>query len=422
MNAHSAGAAVKSGGAREAEPSDPGFIDVRELARRYRLEELNKAADEYYAQREGSEYFFSKPLALTEEAPFLLIQFAKLLQGLRLLPDHRVLDFGAGSCWTSRWMTQMGCKVYALDISPAALRIGARLYEILPVIGEHPAPEFVPFDGLQIPLADASMNRVCCFDAFHHVSNPETVLREMARVLKLGGIAGFAEPGPDHSRVPQSQWEMKNFTVLENDIVIEEIWAMAKRAGFADLAVVVADAGFHSFPLRDFDRFVRGDAAMDKLMADKAREFLRKSRTFFLSKHGTETPDSRTRSGLAAEIRVELDRRRIPHEAGVIKGQARVKNVGPQTWLPTTARVGAVHLGGHLLDADSKMMSYEFFRTSLTPGVERPVAPGEEIEVELRIPAPPRGAYILEFDMVSEWICWFSANGSPTEKIGVEIV
>lgn len=411
-----------AGGDREIPPPDPGFVDVHELAGRYTIEELNQAADEYYSRRENDLYFYAKPLALPGEAPLLLIQFAKLLQGLRLLPDHRVLDFGAGSCWTSRWMTQMGCRVVALDISPAALRIGARLFEKLPVLGEHHPPEFLPFDGLRIGLPDASVDRVCCFDAFHHVANPETVLREMARVLKPGGIAGFAEPGPNHSRVPQSQWEMKNFKVLENDVVIEDIWAMAERAGFARLDVVVADSALRAFPLADFSRFLRGDAALNTSIADGMREFLKMYRTFFLTKRGTEPLDSRTREGLAAEVQVAMDARRVPADAGAITGRARVKNTGPQVWLPATTRVGAVRLGGHLLDTTGKMIDYEFFRTSLAPGVERPVAPGEEIEVPLRIPLPPRGAYFLDFDLVSEWVCWFSATGVPTARVEIEVL
>ena len=152
------------------------------------------------------------------------------------------------------------------------------------------------------------------------------------------------------------------------------------------------------------------------------REFLKMYRTFFLTKRGTETLDSRTREGLAAEVSVTLDARRVSLEAGAITGRARVKNTGPQIWLPATTRVGAVRLGGHLLDTTGRMIDYEFFRTSLTPGVDRPIAPGEEIEVPLRIPLPPRGAYSLDFDLVSEWICWFSATGVPTAKAEVEIV
>ena len=68
-----------------------------------------------------------------------------------------------------------------------------------------------------------------CLDAFHHVPNPGLVLAELSRVLKEGGIAGFAEPGPEHSKSPQSQYEMKTFKVVENDVNVAG--NLAARAG-----------------------------------------------------------------------------------------------------------------------------------------------------------------------------------------------
>ena len=40
----------------------------------------------------------------------------------------------------------------------------------------------------------------------------------MARVLRDDGIAVFVEPGPDHSKGPNSQEEMRRYQVIENDI------------------------------------------------------------------------------------------------------------------------------------------------------------------------------------------------------------
>ncbi len=407
---------------RTAAPSDADGTNVREMTPRASLEELNAAADKYYAQREDGVYFLAKPLAAIHETPLILIQFGKLLQGLQLLPDHHVLDFGAGSCWTSRWMTQLGCKVFALDVSAAALRIGARLFEVLPVVGDHHPPVFLPYDGRTIPLADESVDRICCFDAFHHVVNPEEVLREMARVLRPGGIAGFAEPGPNHSRLPQSLAEMEDFKVIENDIIIEQIGDIARQAGFSDMKVALFDGGFRTFSVDTFNDFVHGSEAMTATIVAGMRDFLQTCRIFFLAKGEPPAPDSRTRVGLTADIRIDIDNRRVRHEAGMVSGLARVKNSSPLTWLPATTRVGAVHLGCHLLSADGQMISYDFFRTSLTPGIDRPLAPGEEVEVRLEIPVPPPGACVLEFDMVSEWVCWFSFNGSPTVKVNLEII
>jgi cyclopropane fatty-acyl-phospholipid synthase-like methyltransferase len=73
-----------------------------------------------------------------------------LLQGLRLTAGTRVLEFGAGTGWLSRFLTQLGCRVTLLDVSPTALRIARELYDRHPVIGERPTPVFLPFDGRRI--------------------------------------------------------------------------------------------------------------------------------------------------------------------------------------------------------------------------------------------------------------------------------
>jgi len=61
----------------------------------------------------------------------------------------------------------------------------------------------------------------------------------MYRVLKPGAIAGFHEPGPNHSKSAGSQYEMRNFNVLEDDIDIGKIWSLAKEMGFFRLRLGV---------------------------------------------------------------------------------------------------------------------------------------------------------------------------------------
>src|SRR5205823_4795404 len=127
------------------------------------------------------------------------------------------------------------CRVVAVDVSPTALRIGQELYARHPPFGDKPAPQFLLFNGRRLELPDQSIDRVICLDSFHHVPNPKEVLSELGRVLLDGGVAGFAEPGPEHSRDAQSQYEMRTHGVIENDIDMREIWAVARDAGFSDL-------------------------------------------------------------------------------------------------------------------------------------------------------------------------------------------
>jgi 2-polyprenyl-3-methyl-5-hydroxy-6-metoxy-1,4-benzoquinol methylase len=109
------------------------------------IEELNRAAETYSTIIMASE--LPKPFAKPDEVPPLLMDAANMLQGLRLAPGAHVLDFGAGSGWLSRWLTQLGCRVTLLDVSPTALAMARELYSRQPIIGDRPPPAFLPFDG-----------------------------------------------------------------------------------------------------------------------------------------------------------------------------------------------------------------------------------------------------------------------------------
>jgi 2-polyprenyl-3-methyl-5-hydroxy-6-metoxy-1,4-benzoquinol methylase len=289
-------------------PSEPpdGFVDVREVIKTRTLTELNKAADEYYSGHEGGvERHHAKPLADIHDAPDLLGSFAQLLAGLALAPGMRVLDFGCGTGWRS--LTQLGCAVTATDVSATALKLAEDLFVQLPPVGVWTRPRFVLFDGRHLDVASESLDRVVCVDALHHVPNPAEVLTELARVLRPGGIAAFREPGSTHSHSPHSQYEMKNYLVVENDIVLSEIQRWAMAAGFTRLEVAVFSTESYRIPLERFDDLVAGSAELDTYN-DRLREYLSGHQMFFLHK-GEEAGDSRHRDGLRAAIQVELEAR-----------------------------------------------------------------------------------------------------------------
>ena len=88
--------------APEAREPAPGEIDVEELLARYSVEDLIAAADGYYARLDDRRYHLAKPYGSVDEAPARLATFGALLEALECAPGDVVLDFGAGSCWTSR--------------------------------------------------------------------------------------------------------------------------------------------------------------------------------------------------------------------------------------------------------------------------------------------------------------------------------
>ena len=401
----------------DALPPDSTFVDARELNTTLTVEELARTAEDYYRTTlEFSDRYLAKPFADPQDAPDLLGSFAQLVAGLRLAPGLAVLDFGAGACWTTRCLTQFGCVATALDVSASALELGKQLYARLPPIGDQPAPRFLLFDGRRIDLPDASVDRILCFDAFHHVPNPAQTMLELGRVLRPGGIAGFSEPGPHHSKGSRSQYEMKNYTALERDVVMKDVWTWARAAGFQNLELAIFNNESHRVPLDDFEDAVRGGRALNKY-ADRVRVFLRGHQTFFLTKGGGGPNDSRERTGLKGEITVRL--RRASVRAGeMIEGDASVQNVGSVVWLPGDTPLGGVNLGVHLRTRGGSPLSVDFARVRLIGSTR----PGDMQRVSFTLKPPDPGEYLLEFDLVSEGVGWFEMNGSTTVSVGLTVI
>jgi SAM-dependent methyltransferase len=395
------------------------IVDVQDLIASTTIGDLNVAAEEYFASLTSWDHHLAKPFSSADEAPWLLTHLTVLLQGLRLRAGFTVLEFGAGTGWLSRFMTQLGCKVVLLDVSPTALRIAKALYERLPVVGDQPAPEFLTFDGARIDLPDASVDRIVCFHAFHHVPHPDGVIAELGRILKPGGRAAFAEPGPTHSRAAQSQFEMRTYGVVENDVDVHHLWRIAQACGFADLQMMV----FHGLPfhvsLERYEDFLRGGETCADWVAE-ARVFLRNIRNFVLVKAGIERDDSRSTRGLACEIYARPHAVTIP-EGTPLRFSVTATNTGEATWLPRSAGRGGVSLGVHVFAADGALLFTDVLSAPLAEP-DREIAPGERAMVEIALPPQPRGRYAIEIDCVAADVGWFGQLGSRPARIEVEVV
>ena len=137
----------------------------------------------------------------------------------------------AGPCWLSHLLNRFGCKTFAVDVSATALKIGRELFESDQRTNWAVRPEFITYDGHRLPLEDDSVDKVVIYDAFHHIPNAAEVLREVARVLRDGGIVGMREPGWRHASTEKALAEVREFGVLENDIVVEDIERLGRRCG-----------------------------------------------------------------------------------------------------------------------------------------------------------------------------------------------
>ncbi len=93
--------------------------------------------------------------------------------------------------------------------------------------------------------------------------------------------------------------------------------------------------------------------------------------------------------------------------------RAHVENIGAATWGPDIAA------SYHWLDERGNAIVWDGIRTALP----RPVAPGEQVELEIAVRAPmPPGSYGFAVDLVAEHRAWFAelgSEGNPREAVEV---
>ncbi|MGD2086663.1 MAG: class I SAM-dependent methyltransferase [Candidatus Aminicenantes bacterium] len=393
------------------------LIKPEDMIKKLGVEGLCQSADEYFKNITDITPLMTKPFHDVAEGAYLLCKLGVLISGLRLGKGLTILDFGAGSCWLSRFLNELSCATISLDPSPTALEIGKKLFNQLPLLGKPIAdPYFLQFDGRKIQLADDSVDRVICFDAFHHVPNPEEILSEFYRVLRPGGIAGFGEVGPHHSRSSQSQKEMRTYDVLENDVVLEHLKKVSREIGFSELYCKLFSFPDLEIDYTDYLRMAR-KKKIPKTIAKHITNSMNDFPVFFLIK-GKYTPDSRNSAGLNHEIFIEKSNYTIK-QGEPFSVTVEIENKGNARWLYQNIKdIGVVNLGVHLFSRDNRLINYDYLRFNLG----KDVLPGERLKKTVQIKVEEKGSFQMVLDLVAEHVCWFEENNSQPVTLGVEVI
>ncbi|HSL84090.1 MAG TPA: class I SAM-dependent methyltransferase [Thermoanaerobaculia bacterium] len=384
-----------------------------------RTDELNRAAERYYSGYPDTEFILGKPYSEEEHFARRLYDLGVLFHAVRLSRHDVVLELGAGTCWVSHFLNLHGCKTISVDVSETALSLGRKLFERDSRTRWDAAPEFVLYDGHRIPLPDASCDKIVINDAFHHFPNPEEVLRELARLLPEGGILAMSEPGPGHSQTEESRREVEATGVLENEIVLEELDAAARRAGFTEVNLLpVRLSAVREVPVRDLGRAAESRALLDQWL------HLHKGPYYLVLHKGPWVPTTRRPDRLAAGIELLAPRSPLRAAPGrPLAVRVRVANRGDTRWLATAVeRPGWTRLGAHLYlaagEGPGELVDPDWLRASL-PG---DLGPGEAASFEVELP-PLRepGDYLLVFDLVAEQVTWFAQRGSRTLQVPLRV-
>lgn len=106
-----------------------------------------------------------------------------------------VLDVGTGKGLLAIALAEQGLRVVSVDVDGDEQTLAALLAR---EAGVGRRIEFVRADAGRLPCADLTFGAVVSMDVLHHLVDPEPVLAEMARSLRVGGqviLADFSEEG-----------------------------------------------------------------------------------------------------------------------------------------------------------------------------------------------------------------------------------
>jgi SAM-dependent methyltransferase len=379
----------------------------------------NEAAERYFATVADPRFLLDKPFSDTALAGKHLIDVGVLIDAMRLKPGDVVAEIGAGSCWLSHMLNRFGCRTISVDVSPTAIALGQQVFERDPRTNWELDPAFIAYDGRHLPIEDASCDRIVINDAFHHIPNQRELLREMHRVLRGDGVVAMSEPGYGHAAAAHSVAEAES-GVLENELVLEDVVALAEDVGFREATVVVASPVIRQeIAARDLGAFMggKGFAAYWKALCSGLEQH-----HYIVLHKGPAEPTTRRPARLTARIEPLGADGVLSLRAGARPSiELRITNLGDTRWLagPHVGN-GWTRLGAHLYRAGPPrdLIDFDWVRFDLL----HDVAPGTRITIDAELPAiEETGDYLVVFDLVVEGLTWFADRGSSPASLNIRI-
>jgi ubiquinone/menaquinone biosynthesis C-methylase UbiE len=135
-----------------------------------------------------------------------------ILEEVGIKPGFQVLDYGCGPGSYIIPLAQLvgkSGKIYALDIHPLAIK---KVQDI--ASKKQLANVETILSDCQTGLPDNSLDVVLLYDIFHHLSDPDGVLKELHRVLKPDGILSFSDHHMKENEIVSGVTNSQLFTLL----------------------------------------------------------------------------------------------------------------------------------------------------------------------------------------------------------------
>jgi ubiquinone/menaquinone biosynthesis C-methylase UbiE len=218
----------------------------------------------------------NEPFGVGRNAARLLFDFAVMLGAFDDHDNKQVLDFGCGTGWISEFLSRAGFDVTGVDIDANAEEVfGKRLRADKRITASR--FRFRHADGHRLPFNDGTFGHLVCFDSLHHMADYRKVFAEMFRVLDEHGRAIFVEPGAKHSSSKETRefvakYKKDDPTWLEKDVILEEIFVLAKEVGFQHSKILPhLLPNMKTYDMKEWIPFARGQ----KIGAGLGSDYLR---------------------------------------------------------------------------------------------------------------------------------------------------
>ncbi len=387
------------------------IIDVKDLIESFDFDEHVRRSDAYFATLQPDDWRFYKPFYGPSAISGVLVKIGQMFDLAALYHGATVMDFGCGTAWLSRIVARLGCNAIAVDVAQTPLRMADDFTRrTQPDLADKIT--YSVYDSQHIDLPDESVDCILCHDAFHHVADQKITLTELYRVLRPEGRAVFVEPGPNHSRSPMSQFEMRNYGVIENDIRIEQIDEIAREVGFYRLDVSLFAVRGHAIPVAHYMQIYKREVESAQQFAPDAPAIYRSlamgsilnERIFVIykSKDSLQS-DSRRHDGTLGSIKVL----NATKSEGSLILDVEITNTGRTIWRPSGSGHGAVNLGLQLY-SEKKLAVENFMRHNFL--TER-LRPEETVVTRVVCKKPIPAEHQLRLNLVAENVLWFNTPG-----------
>ena len=149
-------------------------------------------------------------------------------------PDWTVCDVGTGTGILAKEVARLGLRVIAVDHSPRMLEAARASLAVAaaPDAGPPGPVELRRGEAHALPLADGEVNAALAHMVLHYVPQPAEALREMARVVKPGGVVVVV----DFVR-HEAEWMRDELGVLWLGFPSAEVVRWLGEAGLEDVRV-----------------------------------------------------------------------------------------------------------------------------------------------------------------------------------------